>query len=98
VEAVQNQIYDNWELILIDDGSVDNSGLICDEFSQIDKRLHVFHQPNGGASSTRNTGIENASGKYLCFVIQMIWFLPICLKDCSRFKEKRMQMSFIVLL
>ena len=68
VEAVQNQIYDNWELILIDDGSVDNSGLICDEFSQIDKRIHVFHQPNGGASSARNTGIENASGKYLCFI------------------------------
>lgn len=68
VGSVLNQSFDNWELILVDDGSSDNSGILCDEFSQKDNRIRAFHQPNGGASSARNAGIEKARGIYLCFI------------------------------
>lgn len=57
-----------FEVLLIDDGSTDNSGLICDEFKKKDKRIRTYHKKNGGVSSARNYGIKKASGNYIMFV------------------------------
>lgn len=68
VESVLNQSYQNIEVILVDDGSPDRCGEICDSFAQKDRRVKVIHQENGGLSAARNSGIENAAGEYLAFV------------------------------
>lgn len=68
IESVTAQEYQDWELILVDDGSPDKSGEICDEYSVKDKRIRVVHQENAGASAARNQGIEVARGEYICFI------------------------------
>ena len=68
VDSIQNQTYKNLEILLIDDGSTDTTGRICDEFARNDKRIRVFHKENGGLSSARNLGLDNAHGEYLAFV------------------------------
>lgn len=68
VDSILAQTYLNFELLLVDDGSPDNSGRICDEYALSDARVKVFHKENGGVSSARNLGIDNAQGEYLVFV------------------------------
>ncbi len=68
VDSIINQSYDNLEILLIDDGSIDNSGVICDDYSKKDKRIIVIHKKNEGLGLTRNVGIEYSTGKYLMFV------------------------------
>ena len=68
VDSILNQSYKDWELLLIDDGSTDGSALICDEYASKDQRIKVFHKKNGGVSSARNTGLDNATGSWLTFV------------------------------
>lgn len=68
IESIVHQSYENLEIILVDDGSTDNSGRLCDEFSKIDRRIKVIHKKNGGLSSARNTGIESSTGEYIAFV------------------------------
>lgn len=71
--SVINQTYSNLEIILVDDGSTDLSGQICDEFAMSDGRIRVIHQENSGVSSARNAGIELATGEYLTFVDSDDW-------------------------
>ncbi len=68
IESVLAQTYTNLELILVDDGSKDRSGEICDEYQKKDSRIQVIHKENGGSSSARNVGIRAARGQYLGFV------------------------------
>lgn len=68
VERILRQKFLDFELILINDGSCDSSGRICNYFATIDDRVHSFHKSNGGVSSARNLGIEKAGGEWLCFV------------------------------
>ena len=68
VDSVLQQTFADFELILIDDGSSDKSGQICDEYSVKDNRVHVIHQENAGVSSARNAGLAYASGEYISFV------------------------------
>lgn len=68
IESILNQEYPDLELLLIDDGSPDNSGIICDEYAKSDSRVKVFHQVNRGVSYARNVGLNNASGEYVLFV------------------------------
>jgi len=68
LQSIQQQTYRELEIILVDDGSTDNSGQICDEFSALDRRFRVLHKENGGVSSARNAGIDLASGQYIAFV------------------------------
>lgn len=68
VQSITNQSYKNLEIILVDDGSSDNSPLICDELAKKDNRIKVIHKKNGGLSSARNAGIEIAKGEYLGFI------------------------------
>lgn len=67
IDSIINQTYTNWELLLINDGSNDNSGNICDEYVTRDKRIKVFHKNNEGASSARNLGLDNVSGDWITF-------------------------------
>lgn len=68
IESVLNQKYKNFELILVDDGSPDNSPVICDNYQKKDDRIVVIHKENGGLSDARNSGIDNAKGKYIIFL------------------------------
>lgn len=68
IESVQQQTYVNWELILVDDGSPDRCGEICDECAKKDDRIRVIHKPNGGVASARNAGVAQAKGDYICFL------------------------------
>lgn len=68
IESVISQSFKNWEVLLIDDGSTDSSGKICDELVKIDRRIRVFHKPNGGVSSARNLGINEACADWITFV------------------------------
>lgn len=68
VESVLAQTYTNLELLLINDGSTDKSGVICDEYALKDSRVRVYHKKNGGLSSARNFGIERSKGNYLIFL------------------------------
>ena len=67
IGALINQTYSNLEIILVDDGSKDRSGVMCDEFAARDSRIKVIHKENGGSSSARNMGIEAATGDYIGF-------------------------------
>ena len=68
IDSVLNQTYKNFELILVDDGSKDSSGEICDEYKKIDARIKVIHQENGGLPVARNAGMNIATGKYMMFI------------------------------
>lgn len=68
VNSVLNQSYKNLEVILVDDGSTDGSGEICDKFCKTDQRIKVIHKDNGGPSECRNIGVKNSTGKYIGFV------------------------------
>lgn len=73
LDSIINQTFTDWEALLIDDGSPDNSGLICDEYATKDSRFKVFHKNNGGVSSARNLGLENAQGEWVTFVDADDW-------------------------
>ena len=68
IESVLNQEYKDFELLLVDDGSTDGSGEICDRYAAADGRVRVFHKENGGVSAARNLALEKAEGKYLQFI------------------------------
>ncbi|MCF2669467.1 glycosyltransferase family 2 protein [Faecalicatena contorta] len=68
IDSILNQTFVNYELILVEDGSPDNSAYICDEYAKSDERISVIHKENGGLSSARNAGIDAAKGEYLFFV------------------------------
>lgn len=68
IESVLAQSFRNYELILVDDGSTDSSGVICDSYAQKDNRVRVIHQKNAGVSAARNTGVTVATGEYIGFV------------------------------
>lgn len=76
VESVRTQTWKKLEILLVDDGSTDRSGAICDTFAAKDDRIRVFHKKNGGSSSARNLGIANAKGEYLGFVDSDDWVEP----------------------
>ena len=68
VDSIVNQTYKNLEIILVDDGSTDDSHAICDEYAKKDNRIKVIHKTNGGLSSARNAGLDSATGDYIAFV------------------------------
>lgn len=75
VESVLNQTYTNYEIILVDDGSTDSSGKICDEYSP-DKKITVIHQENAGLSAARNAGFDASNGEYIYFLDSDDYILP----------------------
>jgi glycosyltransferase involved in cell wall biosynthesis len=73
VDSIISQSYSDWELLLVDDGSTDNSGLICEEYTKKDSRIKCFHKSNGGQASARNFGLEKAKGDYISFLDSDDW-------------------------
>lgn len=76
VESIVNQTYQNLEIILIDDGSPDNCGAMCDAWAEKDSRIKVIHKKNGGGAQARNVGLAHASGQYIGFVDSDDFLLP----------------------
>jgi len=68
LDSVLAQTYDNFEVIIINDGSTDKSRDIIDQYSKREEKIHSYHKKNGGVSSARNYGIDNASGDFICFI------------------------------
>lgn len=68
VDSILTQTFTDFELLLVDDGSTDSSGKICDEYAKKDNRVRVFHKKNGGPGSTRNYGIDHSHGKWIAFI------------------------------
>lgn len=76
VNSILSQTYSNLEIILIDDGSPDHSGEMCDSFSKKDLRVHVYHQKNQGVSAARNRGVKASEGQFIAFVDADDWIEP----------------------
>lgn len=76
IESILDQTYTNLEIILVDDGSKDKSGQLCDEYAKREQRIRVIHKQNGGVSSARNAGLTIASGEYIGFVDSDDWIEP----------------------
>lgn len=81
IQSILAQTYIDFELLLIDDGSTDSSGVICDQYAEQDSRVRVFHKENGGVSSARNIGLDNASGEWIAFVDSDDWVQPKYIED-----------------
>lgn len=88
LDSVLNQTYGNYEAILIDDGSTDESTEICQEYCKRDKRLRMFRQANGGASSAKNKGLETAQGDIIAFLDSDDMLAPFFLEHLARVFEK----------
>lgn len=81
VDSILSQTFNNFELLLINDGSTDRSGELCDEYAAKDKRVKVFHKKNGGVSSARNVGLDNAKGEWITFCDSDDFVYPNWLKN-----------------
>lgn len=81
VDSILAQTFTNFELILVDDGSPDGSGTLCDEYAQKDRRVKVLHKENGGVASARQCGIDNAKGEYTIHADPDDWVEPTMLEE-----------------
>ena len=88
VDSVLNQTYTDFELILVDDGSPDGSGAICDDYARQDGRIRVIHKKNGGLSDARNAGLDIAQGKYILFLDSDDLIRPSLLETMIPYMEK----------
>lgn len=88
MNTVQHQTYDNIEIIMVDDGSTDNTGELCDKYAQNDSRIVVLHRTNGGLSVARNTALDIAHGKYIAFVDPDDYIEKTLVEKCVAFAEK----------
>lgn len=81
IDSILAQTFSDFEVLLVDDGSPDRSGYICDEYAEMDSRVRVFHKDNGGVSSARQCGIDNAYGEYTIQVDPDDWVEPTMLEE-----------------
>lgn len=84
VDSIVAQTYKNLEIILVDDGSMDSSGKMCDEYAKKDARVRVIHKENGGSSSAREAGISSAEGKFITLVDGDDWIDPETIEECVK--------------
>lgn len=88
MDSIQKQTFGDYEVILVDDGSTDSSGIICDKYMKQDARFHVIHQKNHGLSAARNRGIERAKGEYLLFLDSDDCYADKhCLEDIAKYAD-----------
>lgn len=110
LDSLKKQTFRNFEVLLIDDGSIDESGRICDEYAENDERFFVIHKKNGGVSSARQTGLDYARGEFVIHADPDDWVEPTMLEDlitnarenhsdiviCDFFLETKNKTSYIV--
>lgn len=84
LDSILSQAYSDFEVILVDDGSTDESPSVCDSYESADSRVRVFHKPNGGVSSARNLGIDNAAGNWITFIDADDYVSPEYISAISR--------------
>lgn len=96
VDSILNQTNKDFEIILVDDGSTDSSGELCDQYAKIDSRITVLHKANGGLSDARNAGLKIASGNYIAFVDSDDWIEPTLVEEISKVQLKYPQSEVIV--
>ncbi len=80
IQSILNQTFKDYEILLVDDGSTDKSGIICDDYASKHSNIDVIHKSNGGPSDTRNIGIKAAQGEYLYFLDSDDYIIPECLE------------------
>jgi len=80
IESLLNQTYKKLEIILVDDGSPDSCGKICDDYAKKDKRVKSYHKKNGGLSDARNYGMKRITGDYILFLDSDDWILEECIE------------------
>lgn len=90
IESVVGQTYQNLEILLIDDGSPDGCPALCDEWAKKDSRIRVIHKQNAGLGMARNTGIENATGEYICFFDSDDYIAPTTIEKAYALAQKEM--------
>lgn len=88
IESMLAQTLTDFEFLIVDDGTPDNSGVICDEYAARDSRIRVFHRENGGAPSARNMAMDKAQGKYYYFMDSDDWAEPTMLEDMVTLAEE----------
>ena len=88
VDSILGQTYKDYELILVDDGSLDGSGKIADEYVLSDERITVYHKANGGLSDARNYGLDRARGEYICFIDSDDWIEDNYLYELVRLMDE----------
>lgn len=94
LESISGQTFKDLEIILVDDGSTDASGELCDAFAKKDDRVKVYHKPNGGVSSARNFGLSKASGEYVMFVDSDDYILSDGIKKAEEYLLKSVDLIF----
>lgn len=98
IDSILAQTYTDWELILIDDGSPDRSGFICDRYAEKDKRIKVFHKQNAGVSAARNFALELSKGEWVTFVDSDDWLeadcFTCCMQEVEMYDLDLLQMSY----
>lgn len=89
VQSILHQTYQDFELILVDDGSTDKSGEMCNQYAKQDKRVRVIHQENRGLSGARNAGLEKCNGNYITFIDSDDEIDPITFETITRFQLQK---------
>lgn len=95
LDSIVNQTYTRLEIILINDGSSDRSGAICDAYADRDRRIRVIHKENGGQSSARNVGLDVATGEFVAFVDSDDWLHLDAYEQCMRYVERYPQLDVL---
>ena len=98
LDSILSQPFCDYELILVDDGSTDGSGAICDDYATKDQRIIVIHKDNGGLSSARNAGLDAIKGKYVSFIDSDDYLLGDYYSDAIRELETNPAIDYVWLL
>ena len=96
IDSILSQTFTDFELILINDGSTDNSGKICDDYAQKDSRIIVIHKDNGGVSATRNKGLDIAQGEWITFVDSDDYISETYLSDFPKNSENELEICGLI--
>ncbi|WP_196606659.1 glycosyltransferase family 2 protein [Pectinatus frisingensis] len=96
IKSILKQKFTDFEIILVDDGSTDSSGRICDGYNDVDSRIHVIHQKNMGLSAARITGLQKSRGKYVAFIDSDDWIEPNVYEKLINVLEKDKTISIVI--